>query len=1590
MNNSQGTNFGRMLRHSFFFSSLIFLFAGIVFVSLSKLLYLNSNTYNIILPFNSILLLACTAVSLVAVIRKQTALLALNLVVMLTTVLLSSSFLSNGLLAEFNMPWLQQLSWILLILGLFARLKKDSPSWNRLSLISFSTLATLMLMLLLVNSGTLWGMTFGSCPTVSLNTAIFLFLSATAGLTVSSSLRFSLKLDSLNLANWLALLLSIFSVLIWLNFMHQLKIDNQKVADEIVLKFQQQTEQILAVQKSSMQRLGDRFSAKKSIYQPEQISLDFSIYLRDFNYLDYIAVLDSAGNVHYSDAQSNAIKLRYDSYIASEYSLLPKKQSTQDSVNVSFYSNDQADQTFVRVQLTQPNALGLDEIIASINLQQVMQSSIPVIVPNSYAITLAYENDPQLLLSQLDPQQRYFEVGKYSVNSLSELNWRLELYRDFDTGLNFVRQVSEIILFAGWLACLLALLSQQYQKQTQWQQRRLIKTNQRLLNSLTLRKKLQTHYLQFKKNSADLLCTIDTAGKCLEVSHSSKSILDYSAEELKGRALLEFVHPDDQQMTEHAVNKIINGHSSQNFRNRHLRKDGSIVHLMWSARYVPSTKKMYAIAKDISDLVKAERYQHAQQHILQLISTEAPLAEILKQICLMAEEHNPAVKACVMLKVEQRLQIASAPSLSNAYHTALANVPIADNSGCCSTAAFQKKLIIVEDMSSDPNCYQYRDIVLAEQLSACWSMPLLLQKDHVLGTFTLYCKTSRAPHPEESELLISCCRFAANAIDRFQQKRLLSESQQRFQSLCQFNPDPVYALDNQGYFTDINTAGCALLESQFSELKHTHFSRVISSDQLAEVSEYFIRALAGDAQSFETSIMSLSGKRHELQITIIPAWIDGKISGVLGLAKNITQRLKTEKQLRLFNRAVAASSNGVVIADITQPDMPISYVNYAFEKLTGFSLAEVVGKNCRFLQGEDSDPLAIKQIRLAIESKQEISVVLKNYRKDGSLFWNNLFLSPVPDESGVITHYIGIQTDITEQKKYEQELAFSASHDLLTGLPNRSLLHDRLSQSVKMNRRLKNKVALIFIDLDDFKLINDSLGHLVGDEVICQISARITSQIRPSDTLARMGGDEFVLLLPDLDDAHQLNLVVERILTAISTPLEVSGKELQVTASIGISMSNGEIHEPIQLLQQADLAMYHAKQLGRNNAQWYSPDMEKALNNRLILRAMLKRAIENNEFELYYQPQVNANSGRLIGLEALLRWKHPERGFIAPDEFIPIAEETGLIIEIGQWVIEQAATYNRSLQKRGLFDLTVAVNVSPLKFQQANFVEQLETTLQKAQLAPQWFELELTESLLLVNIEQVTHKLQDLKQLGVSISIDDFGTGYSSLNYLKQLPIDKLKIDKSFTRDLVTGPKDAAITRTIIAMAHQLGLRVVAEGVETIAQATLLNRHKCDELQGYFYSKPLPAKELEAFFQHYLPAGNSEANAQRYNLLLIDDKENTLLSLKPALHKESFNILTCNSTAEAFEFLALHDVQVIVAAQHILEMSGTEFLSKVSDMYPETIPLVLSGATDLHSVTDTINHAAIHKIITAPWHEESFIKKIKAAFRLYQQQLKRK
>ena len=444
-------------------------------------------------------------------------------------------------------------------------------------------------------------------------------------------------------------------------------------------------------------------------------------------------------------------------------------------------------------------------------------------------------------------------------------------------------------------------------------------------------------------------------------------------------------------------------------------------------------------------------------------------------------------------------------------------------------------------------------------------------------------------------------------------------------------------------------------------------------------------------------------------------------------------------------------------------------------------------------------------------------------------------------EDGVVA----ILRDISERKRLETKVQYQATHDALTGLANRTLLHDRLNHAIAQATRADREIWVIFVDLDRFKMVNDSLGHKAGDAFLLAVSERLQAIVREADTVARLGGDEFVLILPEVGDHKMSAGTLQRVMQTISRPIPVEEKEFSLSCSIGVAVfpNDGETAE--LLIERADMAMYRAKETGRDNFQFFTAELNERLIERMRIEEALRDAVERQEFELYYQPQVDLASGRVIGAEALIRWRHPEMGLIQPARFIPLAEETGLIVPIGLWVMRTACEQIMTWERAGLRGLRISVNLSARQFAQPDLVQSIADALHNSGLAPGRLEIELTEGLVMTDVENAIDTLHELKNLGVQLSIDDFGTGYSSLSYLKRFPIDVLKIDQSFVRDITGSSDEATIVHTIISMAHNLHLRVIAEGVETEAQLAYLRKHECDEMQGFHFSRPLPVTDME-------------------------------------------------------------------------------------------------------------------------------------------------
>lgn len=561
---------------------------------------------------------------------------------------------------------------------------------------------------------------------------------------------------------------------------------------------------------------------------------------------------------------------------------------------------------------------------------------------------------------------------------------------------------------------------------------------------------------------------------------------------------------------------------------------------------------------------------------------------------------------------------------------------------------------------------------------------------------------------------------------------------------------------------------------------------------------------------------------------LVGAWLD------------VTDRLQAQEQLRLTAQVFESSHEGILITDA---DNRMVSVNRALTAITGYDKEELLGRNpAMFSSGRQSSDF-FKTMWQALRADGHWQGEVWNRRKDGVIYPEWLSVSTIRDAQGQITHHIGIVADLSRMKDAEEKIRFLSNFDPLTGLCNRVLLQDRASLALAAARRAQTKVALMYLDLDRFKNINDSLGHAMGDRVLQQLAERLKTHLHPDDTICRPGGDEFILLLPNTD-AQGAAHVAERALALVREPMQLDGQRLSLSASVGLALypDNGEDLE--RLSQCADAALFRAKQKGRNSFQFFTQQMHDRAYEMLVVENDLHRALENNEFELYYQSQADAHSLAVIGVEALLRWRHPEWGMVSPARFIPVAEESGQIRAIGDWVLHAAVQQNAMWRAQGLPVVPVAINLSMAQFRDQGLPQAVASALSRSGIEPALLELELTESIAMEDSDFTIAMVERLRQLGVGLSIDDFGTGYSSLSYLKRFKLDKLKIDQSFVRDLPRNPDDRAIVTGIVGLAHSLGFRTIAEGVETREQLDILRTLECDEFQGYYFSKPVPAEEF--------------------------------------------------------------------------------------------------------------------------------------------------
>ncbi len=673
----------------------------------------------------------------------------------------------------------------------------------------------------------------------------------------------------------------------------------------------------------------------------------------------------------------------------------------------------------------------------------------------------------------------------------------------------------------------------------------------------------------------------------------------------------------------------------------------------------------------------------------------------------------------------------------------------------------------------------------------------------------------------------------------------LIQSEKNFRSLIE-DANVGVLVHYQGKHEFANSKLLNMLGYTLEEFRTTAMKDIVHDSELEKVATHYRARMEGrDVPNiYDTILKTKSGDSIAVELTSTKTIWEGRSAGLV-LLQDITDRWQAVEQMRKLSSAVEQTADSVIITDL---EGIIEYVNQGFEHVTGYRRDEAVGQTPRLIKSDRQKPEFYTALWMKIRDGQVYNDVFINRRKDGSLYYEEKTITPLKDAEGRITHFVSTGKDVTERIQIQERLQYMAQHDALTDLPNRVLLFDRLNRALVRARRHRRLLAVLFIDLDRFKNINDSLGHEAGDQLLQQLSDRLRGCVRGDDTVARFGGDEFVILLDDVARDGDVHEVAQKVLDELLSPFMVESQQLFITASIGVSLYPNDGDDSSALLRYADVAMYRAKEIGKNTYQFYSAEMSARAFERLTLESSLRCALERNEFQLYYQPQVNSMSGALVGVEALLRWKHPELGMVMPAEFMPMLEETGLIVAVGEWVLKTACTQLRAWHDAGWPSLRIAVNLSARQFGAKSLIATVEEALALMGGDPAQLELEITESVFMQHAMVTADTLSELFAMGCRLAIDDFGTGYSSLAYLKRFPINVLKIDHSFVRDISDDKDDREIVSTIIAMAHNLMIEVVAEGVETETQTAFLRACGCDFMQGYLFGRPLPAEEIVSLF----------------------------------------------------------------------------------------------------------------------------------------------
>jgi len=695
--------------------------------------------------------------------------------------------------------------------------------------------------------------------------------------------------------------------------------------------------------------------------------------------------------------------------------------------------------------------------------------------------------------------------------------------------------------------------------------------------------------------------------------------------------------------------------------------------------------------------------------------------------------------------------------------------------------------------------------------------------------------------------------------NRKKMEETIRQSEERYRTILDEMADAYYEVDLAGNFTFVNDAICRHLGYSREELIGISFRGQIAKDDIETVYKTFskIYSTGKPERDIFYKILRKDGTPGFAENRGFPLQNQkGEIIGFRGIGREVTERRQMEEALRQseerYRTIIKEMEEWYFETDLTGN---VIFFNDIFATVLGYSQKELTGLNFQsFVKKEESDSVYRLFNQIFKTGKPTRNFPYEFISTDGTVTSAEFSFFPKRDKEGKICGFKGVGHDITERKRAEEKIQYMATHDALTGLPNRVMLNQLLNHAIQSAKRYTRQFAVLFIDLDRFKIINDTMGHEAGDQLLKEVAARFKQTLRAVDVAARLGGDEFVILIEEVNDSRNAATVAHKILNSVIKPITIMGQECRVTASIGISIYPNDAEDEQSLMKNADMAMYLAKEEGKNNYQFYSKDIQSKSVERLSIETQLRLALKRNELSLHYQAQVDFKTNVIKGVEALLRWNNPNLGSVTPTQFIPVAEESGLIIPIGRWVLRTACAQNVAWQKQGLPPVCMAVNLSLRQLTDDNLIDDIRTALNDSGMAPNLLELEITESMVMHNPTRMIAVLTKIKALGVRLAIDDFGTGYSSLAKIKHFPVDTLKVDRSFIRNVPQDVEDKAITEAIIAMGRTLSLTVIAEGVETIEQMNFLSDHACDEMQGFYFSKPIIPEQFADLLREHVPS----------------------------------------------------------------------------------------------------------------------------------------